>query len=93
MNGIRVRVSHDYGGAKVAADFISGRDPINPQLFDPAHPGYYQVAILDGQTTDGTWWVFLLDNNLNIISEGRMFQTTKAVTGNSCQVAVTDFGK
>lgn len=92
-NGIRVRVSYDYGGAPVAEDFISGHDPVNRQNLDPAHPGYYQVGIRDGSALDGNWWVFLMDEKQNVISEGRYFKTTDVVTADSCQIGVTDFGK
>ncbi len=94
-NGVRVRVSYADGGPRLngVPDFISGHDPINPQNLDPTHPGYYQIGIQEGAALDGNWWVFLVDDNGNEISAGRWFKTTNVVTGNSCQVGVTDFAK
>lgn len=93
LNGIRVRVSYDYGGSKVAADFISGHDPINRDKLDPLNPGYYQIGISEGAAQDGNWWVFLVDQGgNNTISEGRWFKTANVTTDNSCNIGVTDFG-
>ncbi len=92
-NGVRVRVSYADGGAPAAADFISGHDPINRDRLDPAHPGYYQVGIMEGAAFDGNWWVFLVDDKGEEISEGRWFKTVNVTTSDSCNVGVTDFGK
>jgi hypothetical protein len=92
-NGVRVRVSFDYGGAAVAADFISGHDPINPNVLDPQHPGYYQIGISEGATQDGNWWVFIVDDQNRTISDGRWFKTDAIVSGSSCNIGVTDFAK
>lgn len=92
-NGVRVRVSFADGGAPAAAEFISGHDPINRDKLDPAHPGYYQIGIAEGAAFDGNWWVFLVDDHGEEISEGRWFKTTNVTTSDSCNVGVTDFGK
>ncbi len=93
VNGVRVRVSYADGGPPIVNDFISGHNPISPQELDPAHPGYYQIGIAEGQPVDGNWWVFLVDDKGKEISVGRWFKTTAVTTGNSCQVGVTDFSK
>ena len=92
-SGLRVRVSNAYGGTAVTADFISGRDPINPDKLDPNHPGYYQVGIRDGEPIAGNWWVFIVDNSGSVISEGRVFNTQAQQTQTSCQIGITDFAK
>lgn len=93
VDGIRVRVSFDYGGAPVTEDFISGHNPIDRFKLDPQYSGYYQVGILDGAPQDGNWWVFLVDKSgNNVISEGRWFKTANVTTDNSCNIGVTDFG-
>jgi hypothetical protein len=93
VNGVRVRVSNSDGGAAVAADFISGRDPVNPSIFDPNNPGYYQIGIMEGAPNAGNWWVFLIGDNGAVISEGGFFNTQDVQTPNSCQIGITDFSK
>lgn len=90
-NGVRVRVSYALGGEPVIADFISGHDPNNPQLLDPSRPGYYQLGLLEGGALEGNWWVFVVDDEGDLISEGRFLKTHGQVTATSCQVGVTDF--
>lgn len=93
VNGITVRVSTGYQGSRAAADFLSGHDPINTSALYPDHAGYYQIGIVEGSPHAGTWWVFLLDDKGNVISEGHSFTTQEVETANSCQIGITDFGK
>lgn len=93
QNGVRVRVSNAYKGAAVAADFISGFDPINPGKLDPLHPGYYQIGIVEGSPRAGNWWVFLIDDHGNVMSEGHVFNTQDQATESSCQIGITDFAR
>ncbi len=90
-NGVRVRVSYAMGGPPVIPDFISGNDPNNPKLPDPQHPGYYQLGLLEGGALEGNWWVFIVDDQHNVLSEGRYFKTHGQQTATSCQIAITDF--
>lgn len=90
-NGVRVRVSYALGGPPVIPDFISGNDPNNPNVPDPLRPGYYQLGLLEGGALAGNWWVFVIDNEENILSEGRLFNTQGQTTATSCQVGITDF--
>lgn len=90
-NGVRVRVSYAMGGPPVIPDFISGRDPNNPGQPDPQHPGYYQLGLLEGGALAGNWWVFIVDDEGNVLSEGRLFNTQGQQTATSCQVGITDF--
>ncbi len=90
-NGVRVRVSYAMGGPPVVPDFISGNDPNNPTQPDPPHPGYYQLGLLEGGALDGNWWVFIIDDKGNVLSEGRYFKTAAQRTETSCQVSITDF--
>jgi hypothetical protein len=92
VNGVVARVASSFGGAKQAADFSTGHDPVNPRNLWPGHDGYYQVGISEGLVKAGTWVIFLIDANKQPISEGRSFTTDAQQTGNSCQVGVTDFG-
>ncbi len=91
-NGVRVRVSYEYGGPPIVNDFISGHDPNNPSQLDPTRPGYYQIGIQEGAPQAGNWWVFLIDGDTNI-SEGRLFNTQDQYTSSSCQIGTTDFNK
>lgn len=90
-NGVRIRVSYALGGPPVIPDFISGNDPYNPHSPDPQHPGYYQLGLLEGGALAGNWWVFVIDDGENVISEGRLFNTQGQTTATSCQVGITDF--
>lgn len=90
-NGVRVRVSYAMGGPPVIPDFISGNDPNNPSRADPLRPGYYQLGLLEGAPLAGNWWVFVMDDKNQVISEGRYFNTQEQMTATSCQVGVTDF--
>jgi hypothetical protein len=90
-NGVRVRVSYAMGGPPVIPDFISGNDPNTPQVADPQHPGYYQLGLLEGGALQGNWWVFVVDDKHNVLSEGHSFKTDGQQTATSCQVAITDF--
>ena len=93
VNGVKVRVSTGYQGSPAAADFLSGHDPINTSALYPDHAGYYQIGIVEGSPHAGTWWVFLLDDKGNVISEGHSFITQDVESPNSCQIGITDFGK
>lgn len=90
-NGVRVRISYAMGGPPVIPDFISGNDPNNPNREDPLHPGYYQLGLLEGGALAGNWWVFIVNEKGDVISEGRYFNTQGQTTATSCQVAITDF--
>ncbi len=92
-SGVRVRVSYSDGGPPVVSDFISGNNPTSPNFPDPNHPGYYQIGIREGSAFEGNWWVFLIDDKQRQISDGHFFKTSGIVTGNSCQVGITDFSK
>lgn len=91
LNGVRVRVSYAMGGPPVIPDFISGNDPNNPSQADPLRPGYYQLGLLEGAALAGNWWVFIVDEKNQVLSEGRFFNTQEQTTATSCQVGVTDF--
>lgn len=90
-NGVHIRVSYAFGGPPVIPDFISGNDPQNPSSVDPQHPGYYQLGLLEGGALDGNWWVFVVEDNGKVVSEGRLFNTQGQTTATSCQVGITDF--
>lgn len=90
-NGVRVRVSYAQGGPPVIPDFISGNDPNNPNVPDPLHPGYYQLGLLEGGALAGNWWVFVVNDEDEVVSEARFFNTQGQKTATSCQVGVTDF--
>ena len=90
-NGVRVRVSYAMGGPAVIPDFISGNDPNNPSAADPQRPGYYQLGLLEGGALAGNWWVFIVDEKNQVISEGSYFNTQGQFTATSCQVGITDF--
>jgi hypothetical protein len=90
-NGVRVRVSYALDGPPVIPDFISGNDPNNPNFADPQRPGYYQLGLLEGGAMAGNWWVFVIDEEENRLSEGRLFNTQGQTTATSCQVGITDF--
>jgi hypothetical protein len=90
-NGVRVRVSYAMGGPPVIPDFISGNDPNNPSIADPLRPGYYQLGLLEGAALAGNWWVFIVDEKNQVLSEGRFFNTQEQTTATSCQIGVTDF--
>lgn len=90
-NGVRVRVSYAMGGPPVIPDFISGNDPYNPNAADPLRPGYYQLGLLEGGALAGNWWVFIVDEKNQVLSEGRYFNTQGQFTETSCQVGITDF--
>lgn len=90
-NGVRVRVSYAMGGPPVLPDFISGNDPNNPGRADPQRPGYYQHGLLEGGQLAGNWWVFVVDEDGEVLSEGRFFNTQGQRTATSCQVGITDF--
>lgn len=90
-NGVRVRVSYAPGGPPVIPDFISGNDPNNPSFADPFHPGYYQLGLLEGGALAGNWWVFVINDKEEVLSETRLFNTQGQVTATSCQVGITDF--
>lgn len=90
-NGVRIRVSYALGGPPVIPDFISGNNPYSPNSPDPQHPGYYQLGLLEGGALAGNWWVFVIDDKENLISEGRLFNTQGQTTATSCQVGITDF--
>lgn len=90
-SGVRVRVSYAMGGPPVIPDFFSGNDPNNPGRLDPLRPGYYQLGLLEGAPLAGNWWVFVVDDKNQVISESRFFNTQEQMTATSCQVGVTDF--
>lgn len=90
-NGVRVRVSYAMGGPPVIPDFISGNNPNSPNAPDPLHPGYYQLGLLEGGALAGNWWVFIVNDEDEVLSEGRLFNTQGQQTATSCQVGVTDF--
>lgn len=90
-NGVRVRVSYAMGGPPILPDFISGNDPNNPNAADPNRPGYYQHGLLEGGQLAGNWWVFIVDEEGEVLSEGRLFNTQGQMTATSCQVGITDF--
>lgn len=90
-NGVRVRVSYVMGGPPVIPDFISGNDPNNSSQPDPLRPGYYQLGLLEGAALAGNWWVFIVDEKNQVLSEGRYFNTQEQMTATSCQVGITDF--
>lgn len=90
-NGVRIRVSYAQGGPPVIPDFISGNDPNNPNVADPLHPGYYQLGLLEGGALAGNWWVFVVNDRDEVISEARYFNTQGQTTATSCQVGITDF--
>lgn len=90
-NGVRIRVSYAFDGPPVIPDFISGNDPYNPSAPDPQRPGYYQLGLLEGGALAGNWWVFVIDDEENVLSEGRLFNTQGQTTATSCQVGITDF--
>jgi hypothetical protein len=90
-NGVRVRVSYAMGGPPVIPDFISGNDPNNPNVPDPQRPGYYQLGLLEGGQLAGNWWVFIVNDEDEVLSQGRLFNTQGQMTATSCQVGITDF--
>ncbi len=90
-NGVRVRVSYAMGGPPVIPDFVSGNNPYSPNAPDPQHPGYYQLGLLEGGALAGNWWVFVVNDDGDVLSEGRLFNTQGERTASSCQVGVTDF--
>jgi hypothetical protein len=93
LNGVRVRVSYAYRGAPDVSDFISGHDPNNPSVLDPNHPGYYQLGMSEGSALNGDWWVFIVNDAGDAVSEGRYFHTEGEQTSTSCQIGITDFYK
>lgn len=86
-----MRVSYSLGGPRLLPDFISGRDPINPNIEDPNRPGYYQFGLLEGGPLQGDWWVFIVNDDGEPLSTGRYFKTHGEITATSCQVGITDF--
>jgi hypothetical protein len=90
-NGVRVRVSYAMSGPPVIPDFISGNDPNNPSQANPLRPGYYQLGLLEGGALAGNWWVFIVNDEDEVLSEGRLFNTQGQQTATSCQVGITDF--
>lgn len=96
-NGVAVRVSVAEGAYPIVeGDFVSGNDPINPNMPDPANPGRYVLQIVAGAPREGNWWVFVVDqpNGTRQISEGIMIHTdADPFIPNACQRAFVDFVK
>jgi hypothetical protein len=88
VNGLRIRVSAVPGGPPAIDDVISGTYHHDPKRVDSAIQGQYTLALYEGQQKSGNWFVFIINNTGDVLSEMGNVQTTE---GPGCNIATIDF--
>lgn len=88
VNGLRVRVSDRAGGGPAIADAETGRDAKNPNRVDSSLQGQYLLALYEGKQSKGNWYVFIINNNGDLLSEAGFIQTSE---GPGCNIGTVDF--
>ena len=88
QNEIKVRVSVTDDGSPVMDDSFTGRDPYDIKHVDPSRVGKYQLGLSEGAQIDGTWFVFIVNPNDELLTRKVQVATTK---GPGCNVWTVDF--
>ncbi len=88
VNGVRVRLSGAAPGPPAIDDSITGKDPTDPRRVDAAIAGQYRLAPAEGQQREGNWFVFIVNDNGDVISGIANVQTSK---GPGCNIGTVDF--
>ncbi len=88
VNGLKVRVSWAPGGEPAITDAVTGTYYNDPKRVDSAIQGQYTLALYEGQRVQGNWYVFIITNNGDVLSEMGNVQTSE---GPGCNIATIDF--
>ncbi|MBI3536330.1 MAG: hypothetical protein HY070_02015 [Chloroflexi bacterium] len=88
VNGLTMRVAAVPSGPPAINDFITGKDPTDPKRVDSALQGQYRLALYEGQQKKGNWFVFIINNAGDVLSENGNIQTTD---GAGCNIGTVDF--
>ena len=88
QNEIKVRVSSSDDGSPAIDDSFTGRDPYDVKHVDPSRVGKYQLGLYEGQQKGGTWFVFVINPDDELLTRKVTVQTTE---GPGCNTATIDF--
>ncbi|MBI3912863.1 MAG: hypothetical protein HY327_01510 [Chloroflexi bacterium] len=88
VSGLIVRVSAVPGGPPAINDSITGVDPKDPRRADSSLQGQYLLALYEGQQKKGNWFVFIITQAGDILSDVGNIQTSD---GRGCNIGTVDF--